>query len=40
MTEGDPYPEWADMLTSIVAVMRKSGMDSEDILNGLEDDLE
>lgn len=28
------------MLTSVVKVMRGSGMDSEDVLNGLTDDLE
>jgi len=38
-TEGDKYPEWAAMLHSIVTVMRSGGLDSEDIINGLEDDL-
>ena len=39
-TEGDKYPEWAAMLHSIVTVMRSGGLDSEDIINGIEDDLE
>lgn len=39
-TDDEPYPEWGNMLSTIVGVMRAGGLDSEDIINGLEEDLE
>ena len=38
-TNGQPYPTWSMMLASVVSLMRAEGLDSEDIINGLEDDL-
>lgn len=39
-TDGQPYPAWSIMLSSIISLMRAGGLDSEDIINGLEDDLQ
>ena len=38
-TKDQPYPTWSMMLASVVSLMRAEGLDSEDIINGLEDDL-
>jgi len=38
-TNGQPYQTWSMMLASVVSLMRAEGLDSEDIINGLEDDL-
>jgi len=39
-TNGQPSPTWSMMLASVVSLMRVEGLDSEDILNGLEEDLQ
>ena len=39
-TKDQPYQTWSMMLASVVSLMRAEGLDSEDIINGLEDDLQ
>lgn len=40
LTDGEPFPEWAELLKAVITVMTEQGYDAEDVLNSLQEDME